>query len=50
MVFFSEELAVADTFNKLFRNVVKESKIEKNDKVLTDIIEETDPALKGIKK
>ena len=49
MVFFSEELTVADTFNKLFSNV-NESKIEKNDKVLTDIIEETDPALKGIKK
>ena len=47
MVFFSEELAVVNTFNKLFSNVVKESKIEKNDKVLRDIIEETDPALKG---
>ena len=47
---FSEEAKVADTFNEFFSNVDKLLKIEKDDNLLTDIIEETDPALKTIKK
>ena len=46
----SEESKVADIFNKFFNNVVKELKIEKDDNLLTDVIEESDPALKTIKK
>ena len=46
----SEESKVADTFNKFFSNIVKELKIEKDDNLLTDVIEETDPVLKTIKK
>ena len=46
----SEEAKVADTFNEFFSNVVKELKIEKDDNLLTDVIEETDPVLKAIKK
>ena len=46
----SEESKVVDTFNKSFSNVVKELKIEKDDNLLTDVIEETDPVLKAIKK
>ena len=46
----SEESKVADTFNKIFSNIVKELKIEKDDNLLTDVIEETDPVLKTIKK
>ena len=45
----SEESKVADTFNDFFSNVVKELKIEKDDNLLTDVIEETDPVLKPIK-
>ena len=46
----SEEAKVADTFNEFFSNVVKELKIEKDDNLLTDGIEETNPVLKAIKK
>ena len=46
----SEETKVADTFNEFFSSVVKESKIEKDDNLLTDDVEETDPVLKAIKK
>ena len=46
----SEEKRVADNFNNFFSNVVKELKIEKDDNLLTDVIEETDPLLKAIKK
>ena len=46
----SEEPNAADTFDKFFSNVVKESKPEKDDTLLTDVIEETDPVLKTIKK
>ena len=46
----SEEAKVADTFNEFFSNVVKELKIEKDDNLLTDVIEKTDPVLKAIKK
>ena len=46
----SEETKVADTFNEFFSNVVKELKIENDDNLLTDDIEETDPVLKAIKK
>ena len=45
-----EESKVADTVNEFFSNVVKELKIEKDDNLLTDVIEETDPVLKAIKK
>ena len=34
----------------MFSNFIKELKIEKDDNLLTDSIEETDPVLKGIKK
>ena len=44
----SEEAKVADTFNEFFSNVVKELKIEKDNNLLTDVIEETDPVLKTI--
>ena len=44
----SEEAKVADTFNEFFSNVVKELKIEKDNNLLTDVIEETDPVLKAI--
>ena len=46
----SEEAKVADTFNEFFSNVVKELEIEKDDNLLTDATEETDPVLKAIKK
>ena len=46
----SEESKVGDTFNKFFSNVDQELKIEKDDNLLTDFIEETDPVLKEIKK
>ena len=46
----SEESKVADTFNKFFSNVVKELKIEKDDNLLADVIEESNPVLKAIKK
>ena len=45
----SGEAKVAYTFNEFFSNA-KESKIEKDDNLLTDVIEETDPVLKAIKK
>ena len=47
---FSEEAKDPDTFNEFFSNVVKEFKIEKDDNLLTDVIEETDPVLKAIQK
>ena len=46
----SEETKIADTFNEFFSNVVKEFKIENDDNLLTDDIEETQPVLKAIKK
>ena len=46
----SEETKVPDTFNEFFSNVVKELKIEKDDNLLTDVIEESDAVLKEIKK
>ena len=46
----SEEAEVIDTFNEFFSNVVKKLKIEKDDNLLTDVLEETDPVLKAIKK
>ena len=46
----SEEAKFADTLNEFFSNVVKEINIEKDDNLLTDVIEETDPVLKAIKK
>ena len=45
-----EEKKVADTFNEFFSTMVKELKIENDDNLLTDDIEETDPVLKAIKK
>ena len=45
----SVESKVSDTFSEFFGNVVKELKIEKDDNLLTDVIEETDPVLKPIK-
>ena len=44
----SEEAKFADTINEFFSNVVKEINIEKDDNLLTDVIEETDPLLKAI--
>ena len=44
----SEEAKFADTFNEFFSNVVKEINIEKDDNLLTDVIEETYPVLKAI--
>ena len=41
-----EESKVTNTFNKFFSNAVKEIKIEKDDNLLTDVMEETDPVLK----
>ena len=46
----SEEVKVVETFNEFFSNVVKELKIEKDDNLLTDVIEETNPVIKAIKK
>ena len=46
----SEESKLTDTFNKFFSNVVKKLKIEKDDSLLTDVMEETDPILMAIKK
>ena len=46
----SKESKIVHTFNEFFRNVVKKLKIEKGDNLLTNIIEETDPILKAIKK
>ena len=45
-----EESKVADTFDTFFSNVIKELIIEKDNNLLTDIIEETDWVLKTIKK
>ena len=45
-----EESKVADTSNKFFSNVFKELKIEKDDNLLTDAMEETDPVPHAIKK
>ena len=45
-----EESKVADTFNKFFSNDVKELKIKKDDNLLTDVIEKSNPVLKAIKK
>ena len=44
----SEEAKFADTINEFFSNVVKEINIEKDDNLLTDVIEETYPVLKAI--
>ena len=41
--FFSEESKVADTFKEFFSTFVKELKNEKDDNLLIDIIEETNP-------
>ena len=49
-VILSEEVKVADTFNEFFSNIVKELNIEKDNNLLTYVIEETDPVLKSIKK
>ena len=46
----SKESKIVHTFNEFFRNVVKKLKIEKGDNLLTDVVEETDPVLKAIKK
>ena len=46
----SEESKVTDAYNEFLSNVVKELKIEKDDNLLTDIIEESDSVLKAIKK
>ena len=46
----SEESKVADFFNKFFSNVVKELNIEKDENLLTDAIEESNPVLMAIKK
>ena len=46
----SEESKVADSFNKCFSNVVKELKIGKDDNLLIDVMEQTDPILKAFKK
>ena len=45
----SAEAKASDTFNEFFSNVVKELKIEKDDNLITDVIDETDPVLKAIK-
>ena len=45
----NEESKIADTFNEFFSIVVKELKIEKDDDLRIDTIEETNPKLKGIK-
>ena len=44
----SEKSKAAYTFNEFFSNVVKELKIEKDDNLLCDALEETDPVLKVI--
>ena len=46
----SEESKVADTFNEFFSNAFKELKIEKDDHLFNDVIEETDQVIKAIKK
>ena len=46
----SEKTKVPDTLNEFFSSVVKKLKIENDDNLLTDDIEETDPVLKAIKK
>ena len=46
----SEETKVTDTFNEFFSSLVKALKIENDNNLLTDDIEETDPVLKAIKK
>ena len=48
-VILSEEAKVADIFNEFFSNAVTELKIEKDDNLLADVIEETDQVLKAIK-
>ena len=45
----SEESKVADTFNKFLSNVFKELKIEKDNNLLTEFKEETNPKRKAIK-
>ena len=45
----SEESKVADTFNKFFSNVFKVLKIEKDNNLLTEFKEETNPKRKAIK-
>ena len=45
----SEESKVADTLNKFFSNVFKELKIEKDNNLLTEFKEETNPKRKAIK-
>ena len=47
---WSEESKVADNFNEFFSNAVKELAIGKEGKLLTDVIEQTHPALKTTKK
>ena len=37
----SEEAKIVDIFNEFFSNVIKELKIEEDDNLLTDVIEET---------
>ena len=46
----SEEAKIAYTFNEFSSNVVKELKMEKYNNILPEVIEETDPVLKAIKK
>ena len=46
----SEESKAAVTFNEFFSNVFKELKIEQDDDLLIDVIEETNPVQKTIKK
>ena len=45
-----EEAKVVNTFSKFFSKIVKELKIEKDDNLRTDVIEETDLVLKANKK
>ena len=45
-----EEAEVANTLNEFFSKIVKQLKIEKDDNLLTDVIEEADSVLKAIKK
>ena len=46
----TRESKVADSVDNFFSNPVKELKNEKVDNLFTDVIEETDPVLKVIKK
>ena len=45
----SEESKVVNIFNRFFSNIVKELKIENNDNLLFDIIEDTNLVLKELK-